>query len=256
MAETGEFAVDAALSPGGVVGGHVDDQPANLSGDRAQQGPVVVVELGPIVLPAQHRQLVAQHDDLKILGTARAHGQTGQRREEAAQNAKHEARESQHIVPGQHSRPNIGHPQVPCHPGHALESSETDRNLALRATLTCGFVNNAFCKQAKRVLWSHVRNSLTWGNPISHSRSRAGRVCEILCEIRALGEIWSLVRVVGGLGGWSAIGVWCVLFVERARLSGWWFGVGWARVFCLMMPRHIVGRPVGPGVAGRGGCFT
>ncbi|WP_423917478.1 hypothetical protein [Candidatus Poriferisodalis sp.] len=59
-----------------------------------------------------------------------------------------------------------------------------------------------------------------------------------------------------GLGGWSAIGVWCVLFVERARLSGRWFGVGWARVFCLMMPRRIVGRPVGAGVAGRGGCFT
>ncbi|WP_423915677.1 hypothetical protein [Candidatus Poriferisodalis sp.] len=58
------------------------------------------------------------------------------------------------------------------------------------------------------------------------------------------------------LGGWSAIGVWCVLFVERARLSGRWFGVGWARVFCLMMPRRIVGRPVGAGVAGRGGCFT
>ena len=58
------------------------------------------------------------------------------------------------------------------------------------------------------------------------------------------------------LGGWSAIGVWCVLFVGRARLSGWWFGVGWARVFCLMMPGHFVGRPVGPGVAGRGGCVT
>ena len=58
------------------------------------------------------------------------------------------------------------------------------------------------------------------------------------------------------LGGWSAIGFWCVLFVGRARLSGRWFGVGWARVFCVMMPRHFVGRPVGPGVAGRGGCFT
>ena len=58
------------------------------------------------------------------------------------------------------------------------------------------------------------------------------------------------------LGGWSAIGVWCVWFVERARLPGRWFGVGWALVFCLMMPRHIVGRSVGPGVAGRGGCVT
>ena len=56
--------------------------------------------------------LVAQHDDLEIVGTARAHGQTGQRREEAVQNAKHEARELQHIVPGQHSRPNIVHPQA------------------------------------------------------------------------------------------------------------------------------------------------
>ena len=72
---------------------------------------VVQAPVGLAVMPAQHRQSVAQHDDLEIVGTARAHGQTGQRREEAVQNAKHEARETQHIVPGQHSRPNIGHPQ-------------------------------------------------------------------------------------------------------------------------------------------------
>ena len=73
------------------------DEPAGASwsgergGDRAEQGPVVVVELGPVVLSAKHHQLVTQHDDLKILRTARAHGQGCQRRQEAVQNAIHEA---------------------------------------------------------------------------------------------------------------------------------------------------------------------
>ena len=39
-------------------------------GDRAKQGPIAVLEFGPVVLSAQHHQLVAQHDDLKILRTA------------------------------------------------------------------------------------------------------------------------------------------------------------------------------------------
>jgi hypothetical protein len=32
VTETGEFAVDAAVAPGWVVGGHVDDEPVNLGG--------------------------------------------------------------------------------------------------------------------------------------------------------------------------------------------------------------------------------
>ena len=49
------------------------------------------------------------------------------------------------------------------------------------------------------------------------------------------------------LGGWSAIGVWCVLFVGGARLSGRWWWSGWVRVFCLMLPGRVVGGPVGAG---------
>ena len=59
---------------------------------------------------------------------------------------------------------------MPCHSGHVPEMVETDQDRALRATLTWGFVQNAFCRQAKRVLRRPVRNSLTWGHPISHSR--------------------------------------------------------------------------------------
>ncbi len=71
------------------------DEPAGAPGageclsDRTEHSSVVVAELGPVGLSAQHHQLVAQHDDLEILGTARAHGQTGQRREEAVQDATH-----------------------------------------------------------------------------------------------------------------------------------------------------------------------
>ena len=73
----------------------MDRRPASASwageclGDRTEQSSIVVVELSPVVLTAQHRQLVAQHDDLEVFGTARAHGQRRQRSEETVQNAIH-----------------------------------------------------------------------------------------------------------------------------------------------------------------------
>ena len=39
VAEAGEFAVDASISPGGVLGGQADDQGAQASGDGRSTGP-------------------------------------------------------------------------------------------------------------------------------------------------------------------------------------------------------------------------
>ena len=102
VTEPVEFARYSSVVPGRVVGGHVDDEPADFTGcgwpsgpsgwlgpvagdslpvpaqqgvggdepagasgagecvgDRAKQGPIVVVEVGLVVLSAQHHQLVA-----------------------------------------------------------------------------------------------------------------------------------------------------------------------------------------------------
>jgi hypothetical protein len=102
VTEDVEFSRYSSVAPGRVVGGHVDDESADLDrggwpsgssgglgpvavdslpvpaqqgvggdeptgasrageclGDRAKHGPVVVVEFGPVVLSAQHDQLVA-----------------------------------------------------------------------------------------------------------------------------------------------------------------------------------------------------
>lgn len=46
-------------------------KPAGESGcDRAENSPVVVIDGWPLGLAAQHRELVAKHDDLEVLGTA------------------------------------------------------------------------------------------------------------------------------------------------------------------------------------------
>ena len=133
LAEPGEFAADSPVAPGRVVGGHVDDESADLNkcgwptrasdglgpvtgdsspmpaqqgvggdepsaaseagecvGDRGEQRPITVIELRSVVLSAQHHQLVAQDDDLKISRTTRADGQTSQRRQETVQDARHD----------------------------------------------------------------------------------------------------------------------------------------------------------------------
>jgi hypothetical protein len=50
----------------------------------------VVVELGSGALALQDSELVAKHDDLEVLGAARAYGQACQRRQEPVEDTKHE----------------------------------------------------------------------------------------------------------------------------------------------------------------------
>ena len=64
---------------------------------RAEQAPVGVTELGAVDLAAQHTELVAQHDDLKVLGAPRAHSEANQRNQQAV----HEDSASAHIAAGQ-----------------------------------------------------------------------------------------------------------------------------------------------------------
>ena len=62
-------------------------------------------------LAAQNGELVAQHDDLEILRSPRAHRQPSQRHEEPVQDANHEP-SAWAITPGQHVRAHFGPPQA------------------------------------------------------------------------------------------------------------------------------------------------
>jgi hypothetical protein len=59
--------------------------------DRAEQSPIIICDHGTGIAPAEHGDLVAQHDDLEVLGAARTNSQTSHRREETVQDSKHEA---------------------------------------------------------------------------------------------------------------------------------------------------------------------
>lgn len=48
----------------------VAESAGECGGDGAEQGAVVVVEFGSVDLSSQHLELVAEHDDLEVLGTA------------------------------------------------------------------------------------------------------------------------------------------------------------------------------------------
>ena len=71
------------------------DEPAGSTGtgergcDRTEQGPVVVVEFGSVDLAAQDGELMAEDDDLEVLGTAGTNGQTGERGDEVIEDARH-----------------------------------------------------------------------------------------------------------------------------------------------------------------------
>ena len=78
--------------------------------DGTQQGPVLIGDGWSVALAVQHCELVAQHDDLKILRASRAHSQACQRHEQPVQNATHRTSGCKRIMPGQRTRPNIGHP--------------------------------------------------------------------------------------------------------------------------------------------------
>ena len=58
--------------------------------DGAEQGPVLAGEGRPVVLSVQDCDLVAQHDDLKVLRASQAHSQPCQQREEPVKDATHE----------------------------------------------------------------------------------------------------------------------------------------------------------------------
>ena len=130
--EAYEFAVDASVAPGGVLGGEVDDElselgcdgwssrssrglcpaardtspvpsqegiggddPAGSSSagercrDGAEQGPVLVVEVGSVDLSAEDAELVAHHDEFEVFGPAGAYGEPRQAGDEAVENARH-----------------------------------------------------------------------------------------------------------------------------------------------------------------------
>ncbi len=97
------------------VGG---DEPAVASwsgergGDRGEERSVVVVEGWPVGLSAEDLDLMAQHDDLEVLGPSGADREAGQRRDEGVQNSVHEPSGSVNVSPGQHPRPNIRPPQA------------------------------------------------------------------------------------------------------------------------------------------------
>ncbi len=57
--------------------------------DRSEQGPVVIGQFGPIDLSSQHLKLVAEHDDLQLLGASRADCELSEYRYEAVENGKH-----------------------------------------------------------------------------------------------------------------------------------------------------------------------
>jgi len=48
----------------------VAESAGECGGDRAEQGPVVVIEGWSVNLAAKNHELVAQHDDLEVFGTA------------------------------------------------------------------------------------------------------------------------------------------------------------------------------------------
>lgn len=58
--------------------------------DRAEHRSVFVVELGSAVLAFEDGELVAEHNDLEVLGVSRPHGEMCQHREEPLEEAIHE----------------------------------------------------------------------------------------------------------------------------------------------------------------------
>jgi len=57
----------------------------------AEETAVVIVDVGPVDLASQHLKLVAEHNDLKVLGVPGTHGESGKCREKAVEEAKHGA---------------------------------------------------------------------------------------------------------------------------------------------------------------------
>jgi len=71
--------------------------PGECLGDGAEQRPVLIGERGPPVLAAEHGELVTQDDDLDVFGAPGPHGEAGQRREEAVQDAIHALQDRRYL---------------------------------------------------------------------------------------------------------------------------------------------------------------
>jgi hypothetical protein len=63
--------------------------PGECGCDRAEQRLVAVVECRSVDLAAQDAELMAEHDDLEVLGATGTKGETSERSNEAVQNARH-----------------------------------------------------------------------------------------------------------------------------------------------------------------------
>ena len=76
--------------------------------DRTEKCPVLIGEGWSAVLAVQDCELVAQHDDLKVLRASRTYRQACQRHEQQLQNATHRTPGCNRIMPRQRTRPHLG----------------------------------------------------------------------------------------------------------------------------------------------------
>ena len=60
-----------------------------------------VVEVGPLDLATKNGELMAEHDDLEVLGATRAHRESSQRGDETVKISIHKAPSSWSVLPGQ-----------------------------------------------------------------------------------------------------------------------------------------------------------
>ena len=135
--------------------------------DGAQQGPVLVGEGWTVVQAVQHCELVTQHDVLKALRASRAHSQARQRHEQPVQNATDRTPGCKRIMPGQRTRPNIGHPQAKDGAIAALQASRPGRrNSATDSELAQLRAENARLSATvieQAVELAALRGKATWG---------------------------------------------------------------------------------------------
>ena len=78
------------------------------------------------VLSAQDCELVAQHDDLKILRAARTHSEASQPNQQAVDNAAHEDSASAPIAAGRQPRPSFRHPHASTSNSAPVPASEAE----------------------------------------------------------------------------------------------------------------------------------
>jgi hypothetical protein len=95
VAEADQFAVDAPVSPGRVLGGQAQHQLADLladrwlAGQRREHDPVGGLQRRAVYLPAEHGDLVAQHEEFDVRGAVVA-GELGQHLQHLARQQVHQ----------------------------------------------------------------------------------------------------------------------------------------------------------------------